>query len=83
MEAGLELGEIYKASFNPRGLGTRWWAFGSEEEFKGLRLSMWRDVKGGSDKPDGDREAQVGEMGEKPQLLDMIVERNGVDIEIV
>ena len=42
-EAQLKAGERYQASLTDKCLGTSWWAFGSLEEFEGVRFRQWRE----------------------------------------
>lgn len=82
-EAGLEPGEEYQASFTDKCLGTRWWAFGSLEEFGSGRFRQWRS--GGEETEEGVEDAtEKGStestkffMGEDPDELALVIE-NGI-----
>ena len=90
-EARLEIGEKYQASFTNKCLGTRWWAYGSLEEFEGVRFGQWREEEG---KGESEREEQEGMeakeslyngkllMGEMPDDLALVIEEGTAEFEI-
>ena len=80
-DAQLKSGEKYQASFTDKCLGTRWWAFGSLEEFENVRFGQWKDEEKGEEKGQG---PDVGKlfMGERPNDLAFIIEVGTVEFEI-
>lgn len=95
-EAKLEVGEKYQASFTNKCLGTRWWAYGSLEEFEGVRFGQWRKEE---EKEESERDEEEGEgegteakeseydgkllMGEIPDDLALVIQEGTAEFEIV
>lgn len=63
-EAQLKVGERYQASITDICLGTRWWAFGSLEEFEGVKFRQWAKEKEQGIEEEGEGEQGEGEEGE-------------------
>lgn len=94
-EAKLEVGEKYQASFTNKCLGTRWWAYGSLEEFEGVRFGQWRKEE---EKEESERDDEEGEgegteakeseydgkllMGEIPDDLALVIQEGTAEFEI-
>ena len=80
-DANLVVGEKYRVKLTDKGLGTGWWDFGDlEKEFKGANFRQWKD---GKEQDDGGVEGErKGEVGEKPELLKMVIEGDGVEFEV-
>lgn len=78
MEARLKAGERYQASLTDNCLGTRWWAFGSLDEFDGVRFRQW------SKREEGEGTDNEGRylMGEVPDDLAFVIEGGTVEFEI-
>ncbi len=95
VEARLEVGERYQASFTNKCLGTRWWAYGSLEEFEGVRFGQWRGEEGKEER-EGEKEEREGRgteakelvydgkllMGEMPDDLALVIEEGTAEFEI-
>lgn len=80
VEARLKAGERYRASLTNKCLGTRWWAFGSLDEFDGVRFRQWS--KGEEGEGEGiDHEGRYL-IGEVPDDLAFVIEGETVDFEI-
>ena len=80
-------GERYQASFTDKCLGTRWWAFGSLEEFENVRFGQWKDEekREGEEKREAKGEGpDEGElfMGERPNDLALTIEVGTVEFVI-
>lgn len=92
--AQVKSGEKYQALFTNKCLGTRWWAFGSLEEFKDVRFGQWKDEEERErEEGEGDenREAEKkgkgpdeGKLfrGESPDDLALIIEVGTAEFEI-
>ena len=96
-EAKLKVGEKYQASFTNKCLGTRWWAYGSLEDFEGVRFCQWRKEE---EKEDSEREEEEEEregegteakesehngkmlMGEIPDELALVIQEETAEFEI-
>lgn len=77
-EAGLNVGERYQASFTDKCLETRWWAFGSLEDFEDVTFRWWREGEDKRGAGDGGRYF----MGEDPDDLALVIEKGAVEFEI-
>ena len=77
-EAHLEPGERYQASLTSQCLGTRWWAFGSLDDFDGVRFRQWNKGEESESIDDGGRYL----MGEVPDDLAFVIEGETVEFEI-
>lgn len=81
-EADLAVGERYRVSLTERGLGARWWAFGSlDAELNGLKLKQQRRFEMST--VGGEGEQDDGAYGEKPGQLSLVVEGGGAEFDIV
>lgn len=82
-EAQLKAGERYQASLTDKCLGTSWWAFGSLEEFEGVRFRQWREgeVEERADDEGADEEVRYL-MGEFPDNLALVIEKGTAEFEI-
>jgi len=77
-DAGLKSGEKYQASLTDKCLGTRWWAFGSLEEFVGRRFQQWREEASRAGE-DGNQRFLVGE---RPDDLALVIEKRTTEFEV-
>ena len=77
-EARLKGGERYQASLTDKCPGTRWWAFGSLEEFGSVRFKLWKE---GEEGEGADEEGRYL-MGEVPDDLAFVIEKETVEFEI-
>lgn len=81
VEVGLVVGERYRVCLAEKGLGTRWWAFGSlDTELEGLKLKQRRprvSIDG-----EGRQQGDIA-YGEKPEQLSLVVEGTGAEFDIV
>ena len=93
-EASVKSGERYQASFTDKTLGTKWWAFGSLDNFESVRFREWSKREEEEDKEkeeeqemeeeEGKEAAYDGEylMGEVPDDLALVIEKGTVEFEI-
>lgn len=94
-QADFKVGETYRVSINNSGLGTWWWAYGTVDDFKGMRLRKWQDPSEESEEEtlcylcereyermQGWKEAPSN-FGENPKKFAMIREVEAVEIDIV
>jgi hypothetical protein len=93
--AHVEKGEKYRVVLNDRCFGTRWWTFGSREEFGGFRFRWWRSsaeeetwADDDSDDESVERRRGYGDApvtkGEDPDMLVLVPDDNGeMEFEIV
>ena len=77
-EALLEKGERYQASFTHKCLGTKWWAFGSLEEFQDVKFRQWKEGEEGQ----GADDDGTFLMGEVPDDLALVIEKETAEFEI-
>ena len=73
----LEAGERYQASLIDKCLGTSWWAFGSLDEFDGVRFRQWSK---GEEGEGIDNEGRYL-MGEVPDDLAFVIEGATVELK--
>jgi len=85
------VGEKYRVELTDKGMGTKWWTFGSLEDDPGVRYREWRE--GGVEELEDEEEGEEGEeegeyekgeytMGENPQDLALVVEKGEAMFEI-
>ena len=81
VEVGLVVGERYRVTLTEKGLGTRWWAFGSlDTELEGLKLKQ-RRLRASID-GEGRQQGDIA-FGENPEQLSLVVEGTGAEFGIV
>ncbi|KAI9856596.1 MAG: hypothetical protein M1813_008856 [Trichoglossum hirsutum] len=97
LDARVQPGEKYRISLTDKALGTRWWAFGAVED--DARLGAWEDEEedngdreeaevgggeeGGLRRRERRDEAGKYVIGERPEDLELIVERGEVEFVVV
>ena len=83
MEADLIIGERYRVSLTERGLGARWWAYGSlDAELKGLKLKQ-QGRRQRMSMNGGESEQDDKAYGEKHAQLSLVVEGGGAEFDVV
>ena len=91
-EAGLVSGERYRVSLTNKGLGTRWWAFGSLDEFEGVQFRRWKEDQENEAEDDVDEEEGKQSstydqnryvIGENPDEFAFVIEKGDAEFEIV
>ena len=81
-ETGLIVGERHRVSLTERGLGARWWGFGSlDAELKGLKLKQQRRLRMSTTRGEGRQDENA--YGEKPEQLNLLVEGGGAEFDVV
>ena len=76
--ANLVVGEKYRVELTNKGLGTKWWTFGSLDEAQGIRYREWEE----GESEEGEDKNGRYTIGKDPRSLALVIEKGEAEFEV-